>query len=283
MKISENTLGIIFVLPFIFFFIFFVISPLIEEISLSFYEAKIGTEHKFIGIKNFITLASSLDYNRALLNTALYVGIAVNIKLVLALLIANYLNKDFKGRTIVEILFLLPWAIPTVSALLNFRWILDTDMGIINQILSEIGLSKVKWLSQYETAMFSIIMFHIWKWLPFWTVIFLGGVKSIPRELYEACSIDGGGVWKTFRYITLPLIKPLYIICVLLSTIWTMGDFNTVYVLTGGGPAQTTNVLATLAYRYAFFVGDFGMASSIITFILPIVIILLLLLFRMIR
>jgi len=283
MKISENTLGIIFVLPFIFFFIFFVISPLIEEISLSFYEAKIGTEHKFIGIKNFITLASSLDYGRALLNTALFVGIAVNIKLVLALLIANYLNKDFKGRTIVEILFLLPWAIPTVSALLNFRWILDTDMGIINQILSEIGLSKVKWLSQYETAMFSIIMFHIWKWLPFWTVIFLGGVKSIPRELYEACSIDGGGVWKTFRYITLPLIKPLYIICVLLSTIWTMGDFNTVYVLTGGGPAQTTNVLATLAYRYAFFVGDFGMASSIITFILPIVIILLLLLFRMIR
>jgi multiple sugar transport system permease protein len=283
MKISENTLGIIFVLPFIFFFIFFVISPLIEEISLSFYEAKIGTEHKFIGIKNFVTLISSLDYHRALLNTALYVGIAVNIKLVLALLIANYLNKDFKGRTIVEILFLLPWAIPTVSALLNFRWILDTDMGIINQILSEIGLSKVKWLSQYETAMFSIIMFHIWKWLPFWTVIFLGGIKSIPRELYEACSIDGGGIWKTFRYITLPLIKPLYIICVLLSTIWTMGDFNTVYVLTGGGPAQTTNVLATLAYRYAFFVGDFGMASSIITFILPIVIILLLLLFRMIR
>jgi multiple sugar transport system permease protein len=283
MKISENTLGIIFVLPFIFFFIFFVISPLIEEISLSFYEAKIGTEHKFIGVKNFVTLISSLDYHRALLNTALYVGIAVNIKLVLALLIANYLNKDFKGRTIVEILFLLPWAIPTVSALLNFRWILDTDMGIINQILSEIGLSKVKWLSQYETAMFSIIMFHIWKWLPFWTVIFLGGIKSIPRELYEACSIDGGGIWKTFRYITLPLIKPLYIICVLLSTIWTMGDFNTVYVLTGGGPAQTTNVLATLAYRYAFFVGDFGMASSIITFILPIVIILLLLLFRMIR
>jgi len=283
MKISENTLGIIFVLPFIFFFIFFVVSPLIEEISLSFYEAKIGTEHKFIGIKNFVTLISSLDYHRALLNTALYVGIAVNIKLVLALLIANYLNKDFKGRTIVEILFLLPWAIPTVSALLNFRWILDTDMGIINQILSEIGLSKVKWLSQYETAMFSIIMFHIWKWLPFWTVIFLGGIKSIPRELYEACSIDGGGIWKTFRYITLPLIKPLYIICVLLSTIWTMGDFNTVYVLTGGGPAQTTNVLATLAYRYAFFVGDFGMASSIITFILPIVIILLLLLFRMIR
>jgi multiple sugar transport system permease protein len=283
MKISENTLGIIFVLPFIFFFIFFVISPLIEEISLSFYEAKIGTEHKFIGIKNFITLASSLDYNRALLNTALFVGIAVNIKLVLALLIANYLNKDFKGRTIIEILFLLPWAIPTVSALLNFRWILDTDMGIINQILSEIGLSKVKWLSQYETAMFSIIMFHIWKWLPFWTVIFLGGVKSIPRELYEACSIDGGDIWKTFRFITLPLIKPLYIICVLLSTIWTIGDFNTVYVLTGGGPAQTTNVLATLAYRYAFFVGDFGMASSIITFILPIVIILLLLLFRMIR
>jgi len=283
MKISENTLGIIFVLPFIFFFIFFVISPLIEEISLSFYEAKIGTEHKFIGIKNFITLASSLDYNRALINTALYVGIAVNIKLALALLIANYLNKDFKGRTIVEILFLLPWAIPTVSALLNFRWILDTDMGIINQILSEIGLSKVKWLSQYETAMFSIIMFHIWKWLPFWTVIFLGGIKSIPRELYEACSIDGGDIWKTFRFITLPLIKPLYIICILLSTIWTMGDFNTVYVLTGGGPAQTTNVLATLAYRYAFFVGDFGMASSIITFILPIVLILLLLLFRMIK
>lgn len=283
MKISENVLGIIFVLPFILLFIFFVISPLMEEISLSFYEAKIGTERKFIGIKNFIVLFSSSDYRRALLNTALYVGIAVNIKLILALFIANYLNKDFKGKTMIEVLFLLPWAIPTVSALLNFRWILDTDMGIINQILSTIGLSRVKWLSQYETAMFSIIIFHIWKWLPFWTVIFLGGIKSIPRELYEACSIDGGGTWKTFRFITLPLIKPLYVICVLLSTIWTMGDFNTVYVLTGGGPAQTTNVLATLAYRYAFFVGDFGIASSIITFILPIVLVLLLLLFKMIK
>ncbi|MEM1574280.1 MAG: sugar ABC transporter permease [Candidatus Methanomethylicaceae archaeon] len=283
MKISENTLGILFVLPFILLFIFFVIGPLLEEISLSFYEAKIGTEHKFIGIKNFVILSSSSDYHRALLNTTLYVGIAVNIKLILALLIANYLNKEFKGRAMVEILFLLPWAIPTVSALLNFRWILDTDMGIINQILSTIGLSKVRWLSQYDTAMLSIIVFHIWKWLPFWTVIFLGGIKSIPRELYEACSIDGGGVWKTFRFITLPLIKPLYVICVLLSTIWTIGDFNTVYVLTGGGPAQTTNVLATLAYRYAFFVGDFGIASAIITFILPIVLILLLLLFRMIK
>lgn len=283
MKISENTLGILFVLPFILLFIFFVIGPLLEEISLSFYEAKIGTEHKFIGIKNFVILSSSSDYHRALLNTTLYVGIAVNIKLILALLIANYLNKEFKGRAMVEILFLLPWAIPTVSALLNFRWILDTDMGIINQILSTISLSKVRWLSQYDTAMLSIIVFHIWKWLPFWTVIFLGGIKSIPRELYEACSIDGGGVWKTFRFITLPLIKPLYVICVLLSTIWTIGDFNTVYVLTGGGPAQTTNVLATLAYRYAFFVGDFGIASAIITFILPIVLILLLLLFRMIK
>lgn len=283
MKISENTLGILFVLPFILLFIFFVIGPLLEEISLSFYEAKIGTEHKFIGIKNFVILSSSSDYHRALLNTTLYVGIAVNIKLILALLIANYLNKEFKGRAMVEILFLLPWAIPTVSALLNFRWILDTDMGIINQILSTISLSKVRWLSQYDTAMLSIIVFHIWKWLPFWTVIFLGGIKSIPRELYEACSIDGGGIWKTFRFITLPLIKPLYVICVLLSTIWTIGDFNTVYVLTGGGPAQTTNVLATLAYRYAFFVGDFGIASAIITFILPIVLILLLLLFRMIK
>jgi len=280
-KIREESIyGYLFILPFFIIFVLFVITPIYEEILLSFQEAKLGGTPVFVGLKNFRKLLASPDYLQVLFNMLLFVGIGVNAKMVLGLFIAMFLNKEFKGKSIVEVIFLLPWAVPTISALLGFKWIFDTDLGIANKLLSFLGFSKIMWLTTYETAMLLAIIFHIWKWVPFWTIILLSGLKSIPVHLYEASEIDGANKWQIFRFITLPLIKNLYIMCTLLSTIWTMGDFIIIYVLTGGGPAQTTNVLATIAYRYAFIIGDFGISSASIVFVLPLVIVLALLLIK---
>jgi multiple sugar transport system permease protein len=149
---------------------------------------------------------------------------------------------------------------------------LDTDYGVLNALMPVLGFEKIQWLGRYSTAMIMIITYHIWKYVPFWTLIFLSGLKGIPHDVYEAARVDGATSFKILRWITLPMIKGLYIVCTLISTIWTMGDFIIVYMLTGGGPGQSTNVLATIAYRYAFRFGEFDNASACFVFLFPVMI-----------
>jgi multiple sugar transport system permease protein len=157
---------------------------------------------------------------------------------------------------------------------------LDTDFGVVNALLPLVGLQRIQWLGQYSTAMAIILMYHIWKYLPFWTLIFLSGLKGIPPDVYEAARVDGASPVQLLRWITLPMMKGLYIICTLISTIWTMGDFITVYLLTGGGPGQSTNVLATIAYRFAFRFGEFDNASACFVLLFPVMLVLILLVIR---
>jgi multiple sugar transport system permease protein len=270
----------LFVLPFLSIFTLFIAYPLLSEVYYSFTRYEIGLAPKFVGFKNFINLLNDSDYRQAVVNSLVYVGIGVNVKLVLALLIALFLNRDFKGRSIVQSLFLLPWAAATISSLLSFRWMLDTDYGILNSLLESLGFGKIQWLGQYSTAMSIILMYHIWKYLPFWTLIFLSGLKGIPPDVYEAGKVDGATPVQTLRWITLPMIKGLYIVCTLISVIWTMGDFITVYLMTGGGPGQSTNVLATIAYRYAFRFGEFDNASASFVLLFPVMMILIVFVIR---
>jgi len=270
----------LFVLPFIFIFLSFIVYPLASEIYYSFTRYEIGLAPRFIGFKNFIGLIQSSDYRQSLINTVIFIGIGVNLKLVLALFIAIFLNREFKGRNIVQALFLLPWATATMSSLLSFRWMLDTDYGVLNALLPLLGFEKIQWLGRYTTAMIIIIVYHIWKYVPFWTLIFLSGLKGIPTDVYEAARVDGASSLRTLLWITLPMIKGLYIVCTLISVIWTMGDFIIVYILTGGGPGQSTNVLATIAYRYAFRFGEFDNASACFVFLFPVMIGIIVLVIR---
>ncbi|MBW1695346.1 MAG: sugar ABC transporter permease [Deltaproteobacteria bacterium] len=265
----------LFVLPFVFIFVSFIIYPLLMEVYYSFTRYEIGLTPKFIGLQNFIDLLDYPDYRQSIINTLIFIGVGVNIKLLLALFIALFLNRDFKGRSIVQALFLLPWAAATISSLLSFRWMLDTDYGVLNAMLPLLGFEKIQWLGQYSTAMFMIVVYHIWKYLPFWTLIFLSGLKGIPTDVNEAARVDGASSIQTLRWITLPMIKGLYIVCTLISVIWTMGDFIIVYMLTGGGPGQSTNVLATLAYRFAFRFGEFDNASACFVFLFPVMILII--------
>jgi len=140
---------------------------------------------------------------------------------------------------------------------------LDTGYGVLNSFLQSVGFGKIQWLGQYTTAMSIILIYHIWKYLPFWTLIFLSGLKGILPDVYEAGRVDGATPLQLLRRITIPMIRGLYIVCTLISIIWTMGDFITVYLMTGGGPGQSTNVLATIAYRFAIF------RASLFTYMVP--------------
>lgn len=277
-KIIEKLFPYIFLLPFFILVAIFVFYPVMSEIVFAFYSKKAGLEPTFIGLSNFLKIFSLRDFNRALINTALYVGIGVNLKMILALLFATLLSTEFKFSRLVAGIILLPWIMPSISTLFAYRFILDTDYGILNFLLINLGLPPYAWLSYYDSAMTAIIIFHVWRNLPFWTITFLAGLQGIPVELYEAAKIDGAGPFKIFTNITLPLIKTLYFVCTLISIIWTIGDFNTVWILTRGGPGSSTHVISTLAYRYAFEMGDLGVSSAMLVSVLPIIIILILIL-----
>lgn len=278
----EKIYGYIFILPFIFLFILLIIYPLFLEVYYSFNDKKVGLEPIFVGFKNFIYLLSYNDYARSVFNTALFIGLGVNIKLIIALLLANFFNSNFKYNRVVRGLFIMPWPLPIISSLLVFYWMFDYDWGIVNYILSSLNLPRIG-LGRYNEAMFIIILFHIWKNLPFWTITLLAGLQRIPIEIYESARVDGASSLRVFRYITLPMIKNLYLVCTILSTIWTLGDFNTVWVLTKGGPADSTHLISTLAFRYGFEIGDLGISSAMIVFILPGIIVLISLLLKSLR
>ena len=202
-------------------------------------------------------------FRQTVWNTLWYVVVAVNVKLVLALLLSGILDYPFLSIRVLAALFLIPWAIPALPGILSFRWALNSQWGIFNHLLTKFGFESVPWLAQHDTALAFVIIFHIWKYLPFWTIIFLAGRRAIPTELYEAAAIDGGGIVQNFFSITFPLLKSLYLICTLLSMVFTLGDFTVPWLMTGGAPGDSTHVLATLAYRYTFTMGrlEWGMAT----------------------
>lgn len=269
--VSKDALwGYSLIAPFFLTFTLLLLYPLIEGIIIAF-TYRTASGETIIGLQNFIKTINHPEFKTALFNTVLFVGIAVNVKMILALFIANLLNKEFKGHRIVRGLILLPWALPVLTNLLSFKWMLEPTWGVLEYFFTNLTGERLLLLYHYNTAMTMIIIFHIWRNTPFWTLIFLSGLQSIPKSLYEAAAIDGAGSVKIFRHITLPQIKYLYIVCLTLSIIWTVGEFSTVWILTGGGPASSTHVLATLAYRFAFDLGEFGMSTATILFALPVI------------
>lgn len=229
---------------------------------------------------SYATLFADPIYLRTLVNTALFLAIGVNLHLFLALLLSGYfMNKNRWVRALLMV-FILPWAVPAIPTFIAIHWMLNGEWGFINNLLWELfGANGPSWLNYRWLALGSVIVSYVWKWTPFWTVILIAGRMAIPQELYEAAKVDGATGIRRFTYVTFPLLANLYLICTLLSTIWTLGDFNTVYFVTGGGPALSTHVLATLGIRDAFQVAnpELGMAAvmSALPLLIPLVILLM--------
>ena len=274
--------GLAFSAPFLLIFSVFVAYPIALEITLSFlYKPIIGPAQ--LSLRNFSKVFNDPVYIRALYNTLLYVGIAVNVKMFLAFLVSSILTIKHKGIKIFNALYLLPWTLPMVPAVVTVNWMLQREVGVVNAILSSFGFERINWLGQYNTAMLAIILFHIWKFMPFWTVVFYSGRMSIPQELYESAVIDGAPKRAIFRHVTLPLLSNLYLICTLISTIWVLGEFVIVWLLTRGGPADSTHVLSTLAYRYGFWIGNLNVAAASLVSILPLLLALIFLVLKYFR
>ena len=188
---------------------------------------------------------------RTVVNTLVFLLVAVNLKFLLALWLSGFFVHERVWIRWLSMLFLLPWAVPSIPTIFSIRFMFNPEWGVINSVIFRLTAHDgPNWLNDPRIGLGLAMLTHIWKSLPFWTLILIAGRLAIPREQYEAASVDGASAWQKFRYVTWPSLRTLYLTSTILSMIWTLGDFNSVYLLTGGGPADLTHVLATLGIRY---------------------------------
>ena len=251
--------GRAFVVPYLLVFVVFVVYPLGYGLWLARHPA------------SYVQLFDDPIFFRTAVNTVVFLVVAINVKMAVALLLSGFFLHTRWWIKALSVLFILPWAVPSIPTILSVRFMLNPEWGVINQTIFRLtGLDGPNWLNDPTLALSFSMLMHIWKSLPFWTLILLAGRMSIPAEQYEAASVDGATTWQKFSYITWPSMRTLYLTSTILSMIWTLGDFNSVYLLTGGGPADLTHVLATLGIRY-LRLDQVALAMASIVVALPLV------------
>jgi multiple sugar transport system permease protein len=256
---ERNFWGRVFVAPYVLIFLAFVVFP----VSYAFWLARKP--------ELYVELSHDPIFLRTAINTLVFLVIAINLKMFVALMLSGFFTHKRWWVKILSVLFVLPWAVPSIPTIISVRFMLNPEWGVINQLIFSLTTDDgPNWLNDPTLALALSMVVHIWKSLPFWTLILLAGRLAIPNELYEAASVDGAGAWHRFRYITWPSMSALYATCTLLSMIFTVGDFNSVYLLTGGGPADLTHVLATLGIRY-LRLDQVGLAMASIVCALPLI------------
>ncbi len=255
--------GMLLVIPYLLVFVVFVIYPVGYGLWLA--------RHP----DSYERLFADPIFFRTVINTVIFVVVAVNVKMALALGLSGFFLNTRWWVKILSMLFILPWAVPSIPTILSMRFMLNPEWGVVNAAIFRFtGLDGPNWLNDPTLALSLSMLAHIWKSLPFWTLILLAGRMSIPGEQYEASSVDGATMWQKFRFITWPSMRSLYLTSTMLSMIFTLGDFNSVYLLTGGGPADLTHVLATLGIRYLRLDQvDLSLASIVVALplVLPLV------------
>jgi len=265
----------------------FTIYPVLYAVRISFYQNILTKpkSHPFIGLKNFTEVISSYYFKTSLTNTAIYAFTAVVGVTIFGLAVGMLLNSKLRTANYLKIIILLPWAIPTVVAGLMWKWILNSDFGILNGILYSLGLidSYLPFLADPTLAKISLVLAHVWKEGPLAAIFILAGLQLIPDELYEAAKIDGGGGWRIFRMITLPLLRPILLIVVIYETLTAILVFDLIYVLTGGGPGDSTSLISWFAYAEIFRNLNLGHGVALAIIIALITLMLILLYLRVIR
>jgi multiple sugar transport system permease protein len=255
--------GRVLVLPYLLVFVVFVLYPVGYGLWLARHPA------------SYVKLFDDPIFARTVVNTLIFLVVGINLKMMLALFLSGFFVHPQRWIRWLSLLFILPWAVPSIPTILSLRFMLNPEWGLINSLIFRFTQADgPNWLQQPTLGLSLAILTHIWKSLPFWTLILVAGRLAIPAEQYEAAAVDGASGWQKFRFITWPSLQTLYITSTLLSTIWTLGDFNSVYLLTGGGPADLTHVMATLGLRYLRLDQvDLSMATivSALPLVLPLV------------
>jgi len=267
----ESVFSWLMVTPPALFLCLLVGYPFFYGIWLSLEDRPVAKAGTFVGLANFVADWHDPTFWQVAQNTFVYTFVATLLKMVGGLGLALVMNQDFKFKNLTRALMLLPFIVPTVLSTISWMWILDPAFSIINWILRNTGIANPgpAWLGNAYWAMASLIVVNTWRGLPFYAITLLAGLQTISPELYEAATIDGASAWTRFRYVTLPLLKPVIFIVTMFSVIFTFADFQLVYVLTRGGPANATHLFATYAFDVAMGGGQLGMGASIALAMLP--------------
>jgi len=260
---SWQVWGVVLIAPYLLVFAVFVVYPVTYGLWLA------------RNPQSYIRLFEDPVFFHTVVNTIVFLLVAVNLKFLLALYLSGFFVTERRWIRWLSVIFIIPWAVPAIPTIFSIRFMFNPEWGVVNSLIFRLtGLDGPNWLNNPSLALFMAMMVHIWKALPFWTLILIAGRLAIPKEQYEAASVDGASSWQKFKYVTWPSLRTLYLTSTLLSLIWTLGDFNSVYLLTGGGPADQTHVLATLGIRYIRLDQvDQAMATIVVAlpFVLPLV------------
>lgn len=259
-SVKKNKIGYLFVFPTAIMLAITILFPLVYALRLSFY-----SKDTFVGFANYIKAIKDLEVRNAFVNTVSFTFFSVLFHALIGLVLAQLLNKVTKGRAILRILLLLPWMIAPVVTGITWRWMLNTQYGVINDILVRIGILKqyLPWLASMNLALPSVIAANIWMRFPYVMIMLFAGLQSIPEELYEAASVDGAAGWTKFTRITLPHLKYIMILTTILDAVYSFRLFDLANVMTSGGPVRASEVLSLLVFRTAFQNFDFNYSSTI--------------------
>jgi multiple sugar transport system permease protein len=268
----ESVFSWLMLTPPLLFLLGFLGYPFFYGVYLSFFHREVAQSASFVGLGNFVKLSNDPIFWQAVRNTLLFTAVATVLKASGGLAMALVMNQSFKMKAIARAALLLPFIVPTVLSTVAWQWILDPGMGLFNRLLVVSGLAKTgpSWLGTPALAMTSIIMVNTWRGLPFFGISILAGLQTIPAELHESATIDGAGTWGRFRHVTLPSLLPVIFIVTAFSIIITFFDFQLVYVLTGGGPANSTHLMATYAYSLSMGAGQMGLGSAVALSMVPV-------------
>ncbi|WP_062378510.1 carbohydrate ABC transporter permease [Demequina pelophila] len=258
-----------FAAPLVAYLLAFYVYPLIRSIDLSIHDynvrAFVQGNAEFVGLEKYIDVLTSPLFPKALWNTVLFVGISIIFQYAIGLALAVFFRNTFRLSGILRALFLVPWLLPLIVSASTWSWMMNSDSGIINSFLGAFGIGQINWITSPDTALTAVIIANIWLGIPFNLVILYSGLQNIPGEVYEAASLDGANGWTTFWRVTFPLLRPVSAITILLGLVYTLKVVDIVWIMTKGGPANSSLTLAVWSYREAFGTGQpaFSPAAAI--------------------
>lgn len=263
-KIKYKNDGYLFVAPIVFVLAALIVYPMIYGFYISFFNTNLVNKWKFVGLKYYIDAFTEPAFYSSVLLTFKFMLLVVIGHFVFGFILATLLNREFKGRTIFRVIFMLPWMFPEAVIALLFTWIMNPMYGVLNDILKSLGIinSNMSWLGSKELAFVSVVFVCIWKGFPLVMTMILAGLQSISKDLYEAAMIDGANKWKQFMYITIPALKPILGTVVILDSVWWFKQYTLVYTMTSGGPGTATNLISLSIYGTAFNDLRFGKGAA---------------------
>jgi multiple sugar transport system permease protein len=274
---AQRWFGLLLLMPTLVLLGVFTAYPFVKGIELAVTDTRVGIPGHFVGFQNFVALWHDDIFRMSVWNTCFYTVVATTVKLALGLWLALLLNRSFRGKAMMRAAILLPFIIPTVLSTFAWKWMFDPTFSVINYVLLHLHVitiaDRINWLGVPWLAMTSVIIVNVWRGVPFFAISLLAGLQTINPELQEAAAIDGARAWQRFRHITWPLLLPVTMVIMLFSVIQTFADFQIVYVLTGGGPANTTQLFATYAYQIGIGTGLLSQGAAISLAIFPILLI----------